>query len=924
MKNLILIIFIFSFICQSFAGAIYGHIKKTGSEERLANVIVKVQGTEYSAQSDSLGRYMIEGIKEGQYYLIFIAKSYYALIVPDVKVKAEVGTELNAAMYPGNEQEFLFLEIGGIHVTAERNLIPETPETVYRITSGELEHMQANSLADIMDHLPGIEKGKKPGLQTKQVLPLRSFSNPEYNLGALFGLKIIIDDAPLSANANLNTGHGVGYGSSVSQTTPGGSQYDLREIPAENIDHIEVIPGGGSVEYGDHSQGLVIVHTKSDNIPGRLKLKSNPDTKEANLTGGFNIGRTNLGINLNYAHSERDIRISGDEYHRISFNLKSLNTWMEKRLSLSQSFNYNRYIEEDSDDSDPDRTKAYNRDYHIKYAHSIDYKMNSVSSLYIRNYADYRRRNSRLTKLEHADFAYITDRTEPGTREAIISEPYYFSDVRTIGDEWSAGSKIKYNLRLLHKQVLHNFTAGGEYIWEKNYGKGKQFNLLNPPNGAMGIRPRSFDDIPRLSQIAIFCEDKISAKWIIPWSFNLGFRIDSYNPEKINLKNLFKGTDIFRASQGTFFNPRLGLSAKIFNDFQMRLNFSRSSKMPALSSVYPEPAFLDVYDRTIQTIADPYGGQQDTTITLVSTYIMDNSSEQLKGYQITVWEAAMDFQWDNLGFSLTAYHQKTDGIPFYTQIPYIYSRYFWPNWPSENGKYAEETVVATGDHIQFQNLIWTKDKGIEIDFRTHRIRKLNMLFRVIAAFKHTYRGSHSYNVYGNRRIYEQGEELSTGWIAPEDMQIIPYYQPHGRWNQQLVINYFTDYVYKPLGIWFTLKAQQVLFEEFLEKDNPVSSAAGYFYQNRHIPIDKEMSYLMQLDRQFDKFETTVDKSESHAKWLFSIVASKSLYKGAEISVFIENIFNDRAYYINRRGSESSRNPEIFWGVAFSSKLDEIF
>jgi len=54
------------------------------------------------------------------------------------------------------------------------------------------------------------------------------------------------------------------------------------------------------------------------------------------------------------------------------------------------------------------------------------------------------------------------------------------------------------------------------------------------------------------------------------------------------------------------------------------------------------------------------------------------------------------------------------------------------------------------------------------------------------------------------------------------------------------------------------------------------------------------------------------------------VVSKSLWKGAEISLFVDNIFNDRAYYRNRLGSYSARNPEMFWGIAFSSKLDHLF
>ena len=40
--------------------------------------------------------------------------------------------------------------------------------------------------------------------------------------------------------------------------------------------------------------------TKTKNVPTRLKLKNNPDTREANLMGSFRLKSTNLVYNLNY------------------------------------------------------------------------------------------------------------------------------------------------------------------------------------------------------------------------------------------------------------------------------------------------------------------------------------------------------------------------------------------------------------------------------------------------------------------------------------------------------------------------------------------------------------------------------------------------------------------------------------------------
>ena len=49
-----------------------------------------------------------------------------------------------------------------------------------------------------------------------------------------------------------------------------------------------------------------------------MKLKNNPYTREANLMGSFGAGKTDFVYNFNYGYSERDIRVTGDEYHRIA------------------------------------------------------------------------------------------------------------------------------------------------------------------------------------------------------------------------------------------------------------------------------------------------------------------------------------------------------------------------------------------------------------------------------------------------------------------------------------------------------------------------------------------------------------------------------------------------------------------------------
>ncbi len=905
-------------------GGLQGTVKNEADSKGIAKVIVHVDGTDISGQTTDGGYFDLQNIPEGKHYIIFRKQNYYSLVIPDIEIKSGKNSQLNIKMYPGDESEYLFLEIGGIQVTAQRELLPEESETVQRISSGEIEHMQANSLSDVLDLIPGNEKSEHPGLGRKQQIALRNLNDPLDGSPAMFGTKIIVDDVPLTNNADLQTGVGVNYGTSVQSTAEG--QYDLREVVADNLKKVEVEAGASSVEYGDHTAGVIVAQTKTHNVPTRLKIKHNPDTQEANFMGSLQAFGSDLVYNFNYGYSEREIRVKGDEYHRISGSLKSSSTFWNKKLNVNQRLSYSRKLEEDNDASDPYGIKAYNRDHHITYSHQIRYKYNAVAGLYWRNYVDYKRRNSWVHKRESADLGFQTNRLTNGTQEGIPIEPSYFSDVRTIGDEWSYGSKLKWNQKIFTGDFLHRFLAGAEFQRDENKGPGKTYDVLRPPGGKANSRPRSFDAIPGITQMALFLEDRITGELVIPFTVNAGFRIDSYNPKGFRFSRLFAGEDAFLAGQGTFFNPRVGLKLKPFPRTQIRFSYGKSSKTPGLSMLYPELYYLDSYGYTIRSVPDGNGGMRDSTISLVTTTIYDRSNPDLKGYQSTKYEASFDQQIGSFGITLTGYYNETTGGPRKIKRALSYNRYFWPNWPDTSGRQTIETVLVSNSPYDLTlNLRKSKTSGAEITIRTHRIRSLNMRFKINASFIYSKYSSDLYPNYGGHpRSYTAGDTLSSGWVVPEDLEIIPYYKPLASWRQRGVINYSVDYISNPLGIWFTFKAQQVVLDQNLRIDHPQTSAIGYYENGKNIPIDAETSAKMELDRSFNPLDVAVDKSRTGSKWLFSIVASKSLFKGAEVSLFVDNIWNDPAYYLNRYGAYSRRNPEMFWGLAFSSKIDDWF
>jgi hypothetical protein len=333
-----------------------------------------------------------------------------------------------------------------------------------------------------------------------------------------------------------------------------------------------------------------------------------------------------------------------------------------------------------------------------------------------------------------------------------------------------------------------------------------------------------------------------------------------------------------------------------------------------------------VYDATTKTIPDGQGGYKDTTITLVSTYVYDNSSPHLKGFQSTKYEIGFDHQIGSVGLSVVGYYQKETGLPRSTLLPYQFNRYLWPNWPDSSGRQITESTVLTSTRYgSNRNLGWSDGNGIEFSLETHRIEALNMRFRINAAYNFKKYGSKTYPVYSNNTWrLTAGDTLAGGWIVPQDMQLIPFYQPVSGWRQRTVVNYSVDYIAKPLGVWLTFKAQHVLWDKSLDADNPRLAADGYYLNGQVVQIDPTLAEQMGLTRSYSTNYITVDDSKPNNEWLFSIVVSKSLFRGAEVSLFVENIFNDKAYYVTRDGYYSARNPEIFWGIAFSSVIDRLF
>jgi phosphoribosyl-AMP cyclohydrolase len=307
-------------------------------------------------------------------------------------------------------------KIGGIVVMAEKELLPSQASTTTTISSGEIEHIQASSLSDVMKLVPG-QRFENPGLQTLKQASIRTSStdtDPDRN--ASFGTAVIIDGIPISNNANMQINSYANSGT-VQRTTEN-SGVDLRQIPADNIETVEVIRGIPSAKYGDLTSGIVKVQTKSESIQQRFKYKYNLQNQELNFNGGIKIIGQTLNYNLNYANSVRDIRIDDYDYSRISGQISHVARFFSNLYSTDNKLYYTRAFDEQGlIKGDVLLTERYNRDYVIRYNHNSKFILTPTRKIEFAYALNYTRQNSYSKKLLTADNTYLSDRMTEGTQE---------------------------------------------------------------------------------------------------------------------------------------------------------------------------------------------------------------------------------------------------------------------------------------------------------------------------------------------------------------------------------------------------------------------------------------------------------------------------------------------------------------------------
>jgi len=878
---------------QQTTGNLTGKVVDLNTLQPVKDVLVKFQTLSAEAISDAKGEFEFRNIPVGVYNLEFIKDGYQKSIITRQKISEGLTTRIHVELVAGISGDEALFFIGGIEITAEKELLPEKVETVTQIKSSDIEHIQATSLGDVLDLVPGVEMKNQPALKEPVKVQIRDPRSD--NSVTAFGAKVIIDDIPISNNSNMQGGllSGVYTGTS--------NGLDLREIPADNIESVEIVRGIAPANHGDYVGGLINVKTKTSMKPtSRLKGKNNPDTKELNWGGSLPLGTTGVNYNVNWGYSEQDIRKDYDNTQRLAAQLSLDNAFFDKRLAMKNQFKYSTLFEEiHQNPDDPDALESINKGYRFVFGNKLTYKLDPITELLSNFYVNYRRVNSYKQSRRMADNRVTSTLFDEGTQVGTRQYGSYIYRYTTLGDEVSIGHTLEWSRQFYTGSYLNKFDIGNDFQYDDNFGEGKTFDLLYP--SSTSDRPRSFDDVPGTFQHSMFVNDQIAGALWKPFTLNLGFRLERYSTGRFDELNPLK------AKNGTFFNPRINLAYYLNENTHLRLGYGASSKSPALMQIFPDPFYLDVLDIV------PVYRETDTLFvrdSLITTYIFDLSNPDLKGYQENKVEVSLDHQIGEFGVSLTGFYSKRTDEPISETVPYVYYKFNRPNWPSADGESIADTLMdVTRTTI---NGGWSKFDGLEFIFKTRRLKKLNMDFNFNATYHHVESGS---------------DGLSWGSVRSD--YSIPIYNPTKRWTQKLLLTYQVNYVSKPLGIWVSLTAQQR--PHYKTKTVGYSDSLAVAYYNGLTNEIVQIPNHERMNPEYENYRLTRNPIDYMTffypnKWLFNVRVSKSLFRGAEVSLFVNNFLDDRAFYEDQRypGYYLSANPEIFYGMEISMLIDKLF
>lgn len=881
-------------------------VTEKGSSEAIIMATLQLQPSGAMAVTDVNGKAVIGNVPSGEYTLQI---SYVGFEPISTRLKVSKDMQLKYQMTPSS------LSLSEVTVTAKVRESGASTSSV--IGRQAIDHLQATSLADVMQLIPG-QLMDRPDLTQKQGLQLRTLQN---NSTMAFGTSIVVDGVPMSNNGNVGQG-------SFSGTADIGS--DLRQVSADNIEEVEVIRGIPSAEYGDLTSGLVVVHSKVGITPWQVKSKINPGLQNYSVGKGFSLAKAGIvNVNLDYAKAWGDPRQKTRSYDRYTANIGwgydiSPRWHADTKLRFMQAKDWSG----NDPDAIQDGTEARSETTTFGMTHNgrIRMDMPLMRSLKYTLGVSMTKMDSRNTSFVSVSSGLLPILTARKT--GYYAVPWVTSSYQATGITESRPGNVFFKMTddffLRKGKTVQSFKLGVDYHYDWNSGRGYyDVDPTLPYRPNSNGRPRAFDDIPGLHQLSAFAEDQFT------------YNINKVNRLRVNFGLRFTSLQPFSDVATTALSPRLNVAFTVTKWLDIRGGIGINSKTPGLMHLYPDKKYIDDLVGNFTMASTP------AYYTHTEVYDVQRS-KGLKNATTTKVEVGADIKLPGgRKLSVLAYQDRTpNGFETATDyFAYTYNVFDDAHMPAikSNGQpdftqgyaYQFTCLALTG---QLENTNKTINRGVEFEFDLGEIKPLKTNIYLSGAWNET-------KTDWSTRMNTSGvpASLLTGTIyAGRNISPVRIVYPSGLDYTRLrrFVNTLRAVTHIPQLHMVASFTAQVIWHNSnwsytADKDpigwigteyNPVSGGYDIKYHDigSSATIDFPGGSIAANDEKLQLRYTDNEPNENPVTWNLSARLTKELGKMGALSLYVDNcLFYEPYLKGNKTSTLTQRNTGKF---AFGAEL----
>lgn len=887
-----------------YAYSLNGKIIDAANNEALSFATVSLKtanNMHYGVVTDQNGAFKITNLPEGKYAL---AVSY--LGYDDVKKRVDLPQDSLLIIKMATSAKSL----SEVVVTASES---KGATSASKIDVEAMQHLQPSSFTDLLELLPG-GKSYNPDMGSANFIRLREAGSADATISSL-GVGFVVDGAPINNDANLQRLPGTSSNGSQRESVSKG--VDMRTLPTDNIESVEIVRGIPSVEYGNITGGLVNIKRKWGASPFTARFKADQVSKLFSVGKGWNIASNRiLNADVSYLDSKVDPRDSRANYKRITVSMRLTTNFNTRFGHLDLNFNGDYTGSFDNVKRDKDITikdDMYKSSYdRFMLASSLQLKRGRDS--FLKRLQLNISATQELSKIKEIKTVSL-DRPTAMPTSMVEGEfdgeylPYrYNADMIVDGKPLYANAKIIGDFSFKCRFV-NSIKIGAEWNFSKNYGDGRVYDITRPIVATSATRPRSYKEIPARHDLSLYAEGGIK----IPFYRNL-----------LNLSAGVRANTMYGISKdfslyGHYyldprFNikwdlPSFGTNKDWFVSFAFGLGWM--SKMPTTAQMYPDKLYIDIVQLNY------YHTNPDYRRLNLKTYILDNTNYNLQPSRNRKWEVRMDIAHKGHNLSVTYFNESMNnafGGDTYYKI-FSYKKYDSASNPNPNAKpdltamtYVDEAAIDV--YSMTGNTTSVRKKGVEFTYSSPRVKSIKTRFTVNGAWISTIYSTIKPQ-YQSKSLLINGEQLSyVGLYDWEDGM------ERGSLNTNIIADTYLDNI----GMLFSITAQCTWFTSTRPLWNsgvPVSyvdkNGVSHEFTSESLN-DPQLRHLVQTYSNYYFDESVIPFAAT-----FNLKATKEIGKHFKVSLFVNRILAITPdYHVGTQLIRRSTNP--YFGMEANFKF----